>query len=462
VAVPVGAVAAAVVLVGSAVGGGPVSVASAVAPAVVPGVVPPEGVATGQDGFTPILYEPSPFSGGGPEVWVIARQGHTSMQAPRVSCVVLNTGEKCDDAHGEPTTWPKPLNTNPGPLGSGNTSDLATTQVPQFVGPSGSGQPVLYPAVTRRALPGFPSGSVGVGCLNMEDHLNCGYTPLAALTDTAGQSNVNGLTGFVQVGDHVYGTATNGQELCARLAEDGTTASACPGQPYSSDTPPNNDVAGLGPTDFHGTKAVVGGRIYTASNANGGTAPARTTSPHPPTLTCFDPATNAPCAGWTPKTITDPGAYQALAVIGRHDTRGTATGVCAITGNKTTAAPIVTCYDRGGNTLPPPPGLSDLFPAGGRHSVVFQPLTTTGNGDLRTYLPFYTEDRTHLGSTLCYSWNDQAPCPSFPNPLAHPDVNAGDTRDYGYAYTPLTGCMYGNGAPGHVFSFDPNTGTPGC
>ncbi|MCW2901287.1 MAG: hypothetical protein JWO67_3552 [Streptosporangiaceae bacterium] len=426
----------------------------------VPAEVPPEGVAIGLDGFTPVLYEPEPGGGGGPEAWMIAHNGYTSMQAPRVSCVNLNIGQLCGDPKGAPTTWPKPLNTQAGPLGSGNTGDLATTQVPQFIAPSGFWQPLFYPAVTRRGLPGFPNGSVGVGCLNMDEHRNCSYTPLAALTDAPGRSNVNGLTGFVQAGNRIYGTATNGRELCAEVSEDGMTTSACPGQPYSTDTPPNNDVAGLGPSDFHGTKAVVDGRIYTTSNS--GAASARTTSPHLPTLTCFDPTTNTTCRLWTPKKITEPGAYEALAITGRYDTAATATGVCAIAGNTTIAAPIVTCYDRDGKTAPPPPGLRDLFPTGGARSVVFQPLTTTVNGDLRTYLPFYTEDRTHLGSALCYSWNEQAPCQGFPGPLAHPDVNGGGSHDRGYSYTPVNGCMYGNGGRGLLFSFDPTSGTPGC
>lgn len=58
------------------------------------------------------------------------------------------------------------------------------------------------------------SGSVGVGCVDLQAQYNCPYTPLAPLTNAPGASTVNGLTGFVRVSNQPYGTATDGRELC--------------------------------------------------------------------------------------------------------------------------------------------------------------------------------------------------------------------------------------------------------
>lgn len=416
--------------------------------------VPAAGVATGIDGFAPFLHTTNPGHGSVPQAWVIAHHGYTSMSAPRISCVNVATGGFCPDANGNPTTWPKPLNLAAGALGSGSTGNLATTEIPQIAQDPDPNR-VRYPVVTTTAVTGFPNGSVGVGCLDMESQANCTYEPLAALTNTTGQSNVNGLTGFVVVGSKAYGTLTNGKELCFDLS----SSEPCSGQPFTTNTPPNNDKAGLGVRDFIGTTAVVGGKIYITSN---GTETARNTSPHPPTLSCFDPSTNTSCSSFTPKTITNANALWALAILPDLNASGTAIGVCVVTGNKTTAAPIVSCYDFNGNAIAAPPGLAGLFPTGGTQSVVFQPLTTTVSGDERSYLPFFTQSAAHPGATLCYSWTHQAPCAGFPNPLTHPAVNGGLTHDYGYAYSSARTCVFGSGDPGYMFSFNPTTGTGGC
>ncbi|MFJ2032936.1 hypothetical protein [Streptosporangium sp. NPDC087985] len=419
----------------------------------VPAAVPAAGVATGMDGFVPFLHTTT-GQGAYTQAWVIAHHGYSSMTAPRVSCVNVNTGGFCADASGNPTTWPKPLNINSGSLGSGNTGDLATTQIPQMVQASGS-DVVYYPAVTTQPVTGFPNGSVGAGCLDMKKQTNCGYTPLAALTNVVGQSNVNGLTGFVVQGSRAYGTTTNGLEVCFALSN----GKACPGQPFATNTPPSNDAAGLGPTDFTGTTTVVNGRIYIASNGsrvgNGRT--------HPPTLTCFDPNTNASCAGWTPKVITDPNASLALAIFPDLNIPGVPIGVCTVVGNKTPAAPIVACFDFTGTSIGAPAGMTALLaqlPATGRN-VVFQPLTTTVGTGQRTYLPFYVQ-KTGIGHTVCYSWTSQSACPGFPAPLAHPGVNGGRTQDYGYTYNSTLGCIYGDGDKGYLFSFNAITGASGC
>jgi hypothetical protein len=413
-----------------------------------PAAISAAGVQTGIDSFAPFIYT-SPNAGA--QVWTIAHHGYTSQSAPRVSCVNRTTGQLCTAPDGvTPTTWPKTLKVAAGPLGTGDTGNLATTQILRYA--RASNDILYYPAVTSTAVPGFPNGSVGAGCLNLLTQSNCAYIPLAARTNTPGQSNVNGIAGFTGTATNAYGTLTNGQEVCFVLA----TGTPCPGQPYATNTPPNNDAAGIGPTDYVGTTVTVGGKFYTSSNGQN-----NTTTPHAPTISCFDPAANAACSGWSPQTISNPNAYQTLSIFPLNNTAGTATGVCAVTGNKTTAAPIVTCYDLlNAASITPPAGLTSLFPSGSARSVVFQGTNPNVGGNMRTYFPLYSEDRTRLGTTLCYSWTNAAPCGAFP--INHPTVNGGDTHDYGYIYAGDTGCMYGAGDTGYLFSFSATTGVPGC
>lgn len=180
----------------------------------------------------------------------------------------------------------------------------------------------------------------------------------AALTALPGRSNVNGLTGFVRIGSNVYGTTTDGREVCMTLAN----RAPCPHQPYATTCPPSRDAAGIGPVDFIGSQAAIDGRIFIASNDSDA---ATTTRPHPPTVTCFDPAIAAPCAGWGPlaPTTTAADAYVATAVFPDYRPTGSTAGVCAIVTTRDARAPDLACADLTGRTLPAPAGLSSLLSA---------------------------------------------------------------------------------------------------
>ena len=187
----------------------------------------------------------------------------------------------------------------------------------------------------------------------------------AALTALPGRSNVNGLTGFVRIGSNVYSTTTDGREVCMTLAN----RAPCPHQPYATTCPPSRDAAGIGPVDFIGSQAAIDGRIFIASNDSDA---ATTTRPHPPTVTCFDPAIAAPCAGWGP------------------------------------LAPTTTAADA--YTLPAPAGLSSLLPSRAAFTAVFPPLALRIGGGLRDYFPLFSSDGRYRGNTACYDWTAQAPC----------------------------------------------------
>ncbi len=440
-------------------------VRSLVLAVVLAGVVPPlsatasgaaalatQGGSLVGDGFFPVTYI-NTGRHGGVEVWVIRHHATLPQAEAKVSCFDETTGALCDDVAGRPTTWPKPLNTAPWPLGNGDTGDLATTQLPEDVFDPSLHGVMYYPAVTTAPLPGFPGGAIGAGCLNLQAQANCPFTPLAPLTDIAGTSNINGLTGFVSFGGNLYGVATTGQEICFSM----TTHTACPGQPYAASTPPSNDAAGLGPADYLGTQALIAGKIYITSNTGAG----GTTASHGPVLACFDPAARASCAGWAPKTLpAGPHTIAADAVYADYDTTGSPVGVCATVGANSGDAPAVTCYDFVGDPLAPPASLALLYPRGGTNSLAFNPLTITVGGDLRSYFPFFSTAGPYPGDTLCYDWSIQAVCAGFAYPDGHPDVNRGITEDYGYAYDGH--CLYGSGDEGYLFSIDPVTGGSPC
>jgi hypothetical protein len=411
----------------------------------------PNGLQLGVDGFGPTLYRTQ--NGNVQQAWVIAHHAYAPEDEDKVTCVDLDTGAFCNGPTGQPTTWPKPLNIHAMPLGAhdSHTGDLSTTQAPNGVIQTDANRVLRYPAVTQTPSGSFSNGSVGIGCLNMQLQANCAYVPLAPLSTQVG-SNINGISGLVPIGNKIYARLTTGQMACMDVQME----APCTGQPYTGISPPSNDVAGLGPQNYEGGMIGIKGRIYTKVNGPNATT---TTSPHLPTLTCFDPTTNAPCPNWGARVINDPNLYEALAVFPSFDRQGAVTGVCSITGRFTSGV-IPACYDFYGNDAIVPQGLRDLFPTTGDHDIVFPPLAAFINGDERMYFPFYTQDaaQTHKGETLCFDWTTLSACSGFPKPLTHPTVNGGLTHDYGYSYNPQNNCIYGTGHYGFLFGFDALTG----
>lgn len=418
--------------------------------------ISPSGFSMGVDGFAPTLYRTS--DGNIQQAWVIAHHGYASETEDKVTCVNIDTGAFCNGPDGKPTTWPKPLNTQASPLGAhgSNTGNLSTTQAPNGVIQTDASRVLRYPAITQSPVGPYSNGSVGVGCLNMQLQQNCGYIPLAPLTSRVG-SNINGLSGLVDVGTKIYARLTTGQMACLDTA----TETPCPGQPFAGISPPSNDVAGLGPQNYEGDMIAIKGRIYTESN---GLSATTTTSPHLPTLTCWDPVNNVPCPNWGARVVNSPDLYTALAIFPSFDAQGNETGVCTITGKTSTAGVVPACYDFFGNDAVVPTAFTTLFPTTGTKTIVFPPLAAAINGDARLYFPLFTQDnpQTHKGETLCFDWTTLSACAGFPHPLMHPMVNGGMTRDYGYAYNPQVNCIYGTGHWGFMFAFRPDTGAAGC
>lgn len=379
--------------------------------------------ATGGDGFTPTIYR----ADGKVEAWNLFH--HSNAPAAVAVCTDLTTGHACD---GGP--WPKPVNAAPGPLGSGATSDLSTASIEQFVRDPDRAGVMYYPA--------FASTTVGIACLDLGARANCGYWPLA---DRAGSpSRVNGIGGLTEQGGNLYGIVSTGQVLCLSMA----SRTPCAGQPYAAVVPPNGDQTSTARSEYLGAMTVADGKIFASSSPL-----ASSTGAHPPAIGCFDPDTHAACAGWaTPHAVGATGSYSYNVYPG-YDTGGHANRVCA------TIAPAMhsTCFGFDG-TAAAAPSEFDGLPNGAQ---AFSPGTaTTPDGHLRSYFGIW--GGSVAGATVCHDWSIDGPCAGFPLPATHPTVNGGATRDYGYAYDTTSGCLFGLGDAGVLFSLDPGTAATPC
>jgi hypothetical protein len=368
-------------------------------------------VSTGGDGYSPILHR---TAAGGVESWNMYH--HLAAAAPKLVCTDLIANTLCA---GGP--WPKPVNTAPGPFGAGNTGDIASPLIAQYVEDPADSGVIYYSGVTAT--------SVGVGCLDLDARANCGFWPLGAV------GAINGIGGLVAIGGNLYGVGTSGHVLCLTMA----SHTPCAGQPYAPVVPAYNNVAG---GYVYGATAVAGGKLFASvSSPSGGT----------PVLGCFDPTTGAACAGWAAPKPTAPSGYTYTGFTA-YDTAGNAAGACAtvVTGGP----PSTTCYTVAGAPLAAPAALGAL-PNG---ELVFNPeVVTTANGHVRSYFGSWGAT---VGVTTCHDWTTAAPCAGFPSPAAHPGL--GSTRDYGYAYDEVTDCLIGLGDAGVLFSIDPAVGTSPC
>ncbi|HEY3468078.1 MAG TPA: hypothetical protein VGL47_23320 [Amycolatopsis sp.] len=367
--------------------------------------------ATGGDGFTPLLHR---TPAGVLQAWNIFH--HLGTTSPKVVCTELATGQRCP---GGP--WPKVLNTAPGPLGTLGAGDIASTMVEQYVRDPAAPAKVYYPAVTAT--------SAGVGCLDLAAAANCGYWPLAAL---GGSPPVNSIGGFVESDGNLYGVLTSGAVVCWTIA----TQSACGGQPYAPILPSANQPY------VYGALTLAGGKVFASTSGS---------QPH---LGCFDPATAAPCAGWATARPTGPAGNVTYNAYTAYDTSGAPVGACSSTAGGTNTT---TCYALDGSALAAPPGMAALPPG----VITFSPeVITDPTGHLRSYLPIWSGG--YPGATVCHDWATAAPCAGLPNPITHPAAAGGNTRDYGYAYDPPSGCLIGLGDAGVLFSMDPATGATPC
>ncbi|WP_256334411.1 DUF7617 domain-containing protein [Lentzea albidocapillata] len=365
---------------------------------------------TGGDGFIPMLHR---TPDGRLQAWNVYH--HLGLTDPKLVCTDLATSSLCA---GGP--WPKPLNTAPGPLGTGYTGDLSSPLAPQYVRDPANPARVYYSATT--------ASSIGVGCLDLAAPGNCGYWPLMNRTGQTFE-----LAGLVQVGGNLYGVANSGHVVCWTAA----TQSPCGGQPYAPIVPFTNHGG-----YYLGALAVAGGKLFASSSLYGSGVPV---------MGCFDPGTTSVCAGWpAPKTLGPPANYTYNAYTA-YSTTGAETGACASTSGATN---VTTCYAIDGSPLSGGMGALES------HTWVFTPEVVRTGDRVRSYFGIWSGP--YVGATVCHDWSTGTTCAGMPSRITHPTVNNGITRDYGYAYDAPTGCLLGLGDAGVLFSLDPDTGASPC
>lgn len=253
----------------------------------------------------------------------------------------------------------------------------------------------LYVFATRDDLTG------GVVCVDLVQAVStanpfCGFTPLtsvgaAPVVSALGTSSFLGIP--VQVGDRLFSmNYVPGQpaqnEANRLLCFDLTTKAACAGQPYAV------SFGGITMSTAHLTNQPTPGAsrigakivIETVSDTDASVA------------TCFDPATNATCAGSWPVTL-PAGAAGPGMPFPKLSTQGAVLGFCLPTG----ADP---CYDLTGASIPTPAGMPAAIP-----------FETPWNGPAfvlgpRVYLANGNDDNVH-----CYDASTDAACTSFPKPM---------------------------------------------
>ena len=366
---------------------------------------------TGGDGFIPLLHR---TADGRLQAWNMYHHG--TAPARKLVCTDVTTNAPCA---GGP--WPKPLNTAPGPFGSGDTGDIASPLAPQYVRDPADSARVYYSATT--------TSSIGVACLDLAAPGNCGYWPLM---NRAGQTT--DMAGLVQIGGNVYGVATSGHVLCWTPA----TQSACANQPYAPIVPFTTHGDGW----YLGALAVAGGKLFASSSLYmSGT----------PVMGCFDPGSTGRCAGWPSPKPLGPATNYTYNAFTAYSTTGAETGACASTAGATN---ITTCYAVDGSPLPV--GLVGLE----SQTWVFTPEVVRTGDRVRSYFGIWSGP--YAGATVCHDWSTGTSCAGVPSRISHPTVNGGDTRDYGYAYDAPTGCLLGLGDAGVLFSMDLDTGASPC
>ncbi len=116
-----------------------------------------------------------------------------------------------------------------------------------------------------------------------------------------------------------------------------------------------------------------------------------------------------------------------------------------------------TCYDFGGTARPAPPGSTGCQRRAGR-STRTRSRRRTGTSAATSAI----WGGAVAGATVCHDWTADAACAGFPLPAAHPTVNGGATRDYGYSYDGTSGCLFALGDAGVLFSLDPATAVTPC
>ena len=380
---------------------------------------------TGGDGYIPVVYTMTTGASAG-ETRIFAIFHHNpndTIPSPApiiyyINCVIRSTGAICPG-------YPKQFSSNV----SGSPPNVYTAFTPHnaLIGSK------LYYTAQR-------ANDNGVGCFDLETGLNCGYVQLGSLpkgTSFGSPSNVDGLE---QIGTKLYSFGYDGKAYCYDTA----TQNGCVGQPYTA----TSDSTNRQPLP----REVINGKIYFVINHYGQGADAK--------MYCFDPATNASCAGWATKSIVGTSNIKVQSIFEYKTTTGAPLGVC--TGVRPLATPVQCWNVSSGASMAPPPNFLNNVPTTDQANNFFEEYERPGTN--KTYFALWYPNSTgqQRGLALCYDFPAQNQCSGFRAPNNDPfwpTVNGGWTSDYGYAE--YNGCFFGTGDIGWLWGFDPLTGLVG-
>ena len=177
--------------------------------------------------------------------------------------------------------------------------------------------------------------------------LATGFVSTASVTPNSGangcgvtQGNaLNCANDFAEVGGKLYAwEALTGKLMCLDTQASGGAGAPCTGQPYAfAGVGAAVTILNSGVTDRRSGLLAIGGRIY-------GSAMPNLSATSGSIAVCFDPATQATCAGW-PKTLTGLQPY----IYEQVDASGASQGACfrvLSTGNSTAS-----CFNAAGDAF---------------------------------------------------------------------------------------------------------------
>lgn len=389
---------------------------------------------SGGDGFIPIVYQDRIFN-------IYHHQslnGDPVNPTVDINCVVRATGAECPN-------YPRYFSSTVGSsgkvgLGTPGTADIYTAYYPHAVI---EGSRLFYAA--QRAADN------GIGCFDLDLAVNCGYTQLGTLAWSSDTGKPARIDGVERVGNKLYSAGADLKMYCLDISNPASPV-ACTSQPYAV----NTGITGQMPSFNNGTgltvlREVIGGRIYINFNYNNHSPAANAR------ITCFDPLTNARCAGWSSLEVTGTSSSPSRSLFEFPNTSGLTTAICAV---QLLQNPVQ-CWDL--TTLlsvSPPPNLFTGVTSSNSSTWIWDELRVNN----RTYFALSAGGSGTIGMAVCYDFTAQARCAGFGSggvkkwdgSDGDTAVNGGDTEDYGYAISQT--CIYGLGNAGVLWSFDMATG----
>ncbi len=326
---------------------------------------------------------PSSFSGAaaGGDGWGLA---FTSTQVFNVFHHQTYLGVNCHNTSNASSCWP---GFSYKTITDGSGHGYATSGQPGLYVDQATGHLYLY--ATQ-----ISDNTAGVVCIDTTAAPSvadpfCGFTALSAVGDAPLGGSFAQISDPVLSGSNWYAfnavggtpSGTEDQVMCFDVA----TGSACAGQPYA---------VTLGASSLFNdrpmpTIGLVGGKAMIPVPGTTGTK-----------LTCFDPSTNATCAGGSwPISIASfgGGPFPLL------NASGTTTGVCLpISGDP--------CYDLNGNSVATPSGLASTT---GASDTWNGPAVVLGTN---VYVP---TGNIGNGVVTCYDYATDASCANFPKSFSN-------------------------------------------